>query len=153
MLFSDTTETIRDNTNLSSKGISGMVTIPPELRDRYGLDRNPAKKVGYLLIALAALAAAVIVAVQLIGRDPTIQLINTGHAAISDSEVRISYTVHGAEGLELECSATAVNDNFAQIGAKTWRWTMEADSVADVLILQTSEPAAAGSVEHCVVVD
>ncbi|AZN30707.1 DUF4307 domain-containing protein [Flaviflexus salsibiostraticola] len=129
-----------------------MTDIPPELRDRYGLDRHPSRRIGYLLVALAVLIAAIIGASQLIGRDPTIQLVNTGHTPVSDSEVRITYTVHGREGLELECSATAVNDNFAQIGAKTWTWTMEEDSVSDVLMLQTSERAAAGSIEYCAVV-
>ncbi|WP_182354806.1 DUF4307 domain-containing protein [Flaviflexus huanghaiensis] len=126
-----------------------MTDIPPELRDRYGLDRSPTRKIGYLLVALAVLIAVIIGASQVIGRDPAIQLINTGHKAISDSEVRITYTVHGRAGLELECSATAVNDNFAEIGAKTWTWTMERDSVSEVLMLQTSERAASGSIEYC----
>lgn len=127
-----------------------MADIPPELHDRYGLDRSPATKIGYVLVALAVIAGAIIVASQLVGRAPTIQLINTGHKAVSNSEVLITYTVHGREGLELECSANAVNDNFAEIGALTWTWTMEADTVSDELLLATSEHAAAGSVEHCV---
>lgn len=130
-----------------------MADLPPELRDRYGLDRNRATTIGYVLVALAVLVGAIIVASQLIGRDPTIELINTGHKAVSDSEVRITYTVHGQEDLELECTATAVNDNFAQIGALTWRWTMEADSVSQDLTLATSERAAAGSVEYCIPVE
>jgi len=127
-----------------------MADLPPELRDRYGLDRSPATKIGYLLIVLAVLLGAVIVASQVIGREPTVELLNTGHKAVSDSEVHITYTVHGKKGLELECTATAVNDNFAQIGALTWTWTMESDTVMGDLTLATSEHAAAGSVEYCV---
>ena len=127
-----------------------MAELPPELHDRYGLDRNPATKIGYILVVLAVLVGAIIIASQLVGREPTIQLTNTGHKTISNSEVHITYTVIGREGLELECSATAVNDNFAEIGARTWTWTMEADTVKGELTLATSESAAAGSVEYCV---
>ncbi|WP_240161631.1 DUF4307 domain-containing protein [Flaviflexus equikiangi] len=127
-----------------------MADLPPELHDRYGLDRNPAKKIGYLLTVAAALIAALILASQLIGRDPTIQLINTGHKPLSNSEVLITYTVHGKAGVELECSATAVNDNFAEVGAKRWTWVMEEDSVSRELTLSTSERAASGSIEYCV---
>lgn len=126
-----------------------MADLPDEMKDRYGLNRSPAKIVGYLLVAFAVVIAAVAIAMQFIGRGPTIELHNTGHTVQSNSEVRITYTVHGEAGVELECSATAVNDNFAEVGAKEWTWTMEKDTETRALTLATSERAASGSIEYC----
>lgn len=124
--------------------------MPAELHDRYGLDRNPFRVVGIVLVVLAVVFVSVAIALQFIGRGPHIELHNTGHKVLSDSQVRLDFRVHGEPGVELECTATAVNDDFAEVGAKSWTWTMEKETEVRELILATSERAATGSVEYCV---
>ncbi|MEZ7898173.1 MAG: DUF4307 domain-containing protein [Flaviflexus sp.] len=127
-----------------------MAHIPPELHDRYGLTRQPAKIIGRLLVVLAVIVASVAIALQFIGRGPEVKLQNLGHVVNSESEVTIKYQVHTDPGVELECSATAVNDDFAEVGARTWSWTTDESTETRELVLQTSEKAASGSIEYCV---
>ncbi|MDO5724441.1 MAG: DUF4307 domain-containing protein [Flaviflexus sp.] len=122
------------------------------IADRYGTTRRGPQLVIIGVAIALVIAAGIIIQVIRLG-EPTVAVTNTGHTVVDDGRVRLTFTLQGEKGMTVACTATAVNGQFAEVGAKEVDITLEADRVARELILQTSERAAAGSVESCRVLD
>lgn len=119
--------------------------------DRYGVGKGWASK-GVLVTMLTMLAIIVIaiLALALPGLFKNdVALINNGHKVLSDSEISLTFSLYGEKGQTVTCQAEAVNKVFAQIGAREFEITLEADKEAHELILATSERASSGQIATC----
>ena len=126
-------------------------SMSAQMRDRYGVDRGwTSRRITLVLVAIFVLIFAIGMSLQFMNlTTPQVTLLNTGHKVLSDSEVRMTFTLDGEPGTHIECSATAVNSQFAEVGATTFTIDLAKDREAHELILATSEKAASGSIQHC----
>lgn len=128
-----------------------MENLTEEMADRYGVGKGWASKkltiAGLVLFAIGALIYLILHFSAAFATNVTVD--NTGHTVVSDSEIQLTFTVQGDAGMTVVCHANAVNDNFAEIGAKDVEITLSEYREAHSMVLATSERAAAGQVETC----
>lgn len=118
------------------------------IADRYGkASRGPELIIIGAAIALVILAGLVIQLLKF--SEPSVGVITTGHSVIDDGSVRITFTLQGEPDMTVSCTANAVNKQFAEVGAKQVEITMAEEREAHELVLNTSERAAAASIETC----
>lgn len=125
--------------------------LSPAMADRYGVGKGWGSRPALIIIlsamALILITGLAIVIPGLTGKD--VALFNTGHKVLSDSEIRLTFSLYGEAGDTVTCRAHAVNDTFAEIGALEFDITLAEDREAHEMVLATSERAAAGQIESC----
>ena len=121
---------------------------------RYG--RTPARRrstrwwaIGVAL-AVAAVVAAWVGWVGLLGPDASVDARTAGYTILGETDVQVEYEVTVAPGLNASCALEALNEKYAVVGWKIVEVpasTEQNQSLTDVV--RTSEPAVTGLIYRC----
>lgn len=125
-----------------------------DLDARYGRTPGVAKRNRVIAIILGGVFVLVFAAwaiwAGLLGAPAQVEVRDTGHSRVSDSELEVSFEVTVPAGSTASCAIQALNEEFTIVGWKIVDLAASDDRTRSfVETVRTSEPAVTGLIYRC----
>ncbi len=123
------------------------------LAERYGTERDPARRRRGVVAAVAALAVVLggyAVATALIAGNNDVRVEHVGYEIDDPTLALVRFNVTADEGDMLTCTLTAVSEHFSEVGfVELPVGPLDADTVSVEGRIPTVEQAASATVDGC----
>lgn len=134
-----------------------MTSAGDHLNDRYGVSNSPSRRrwarLAIAAVATVFLAVVLWVAWVFVTGDP-VKANTLGYHHVSDTEVRVDFSVTMTPGTEARCGVEALNENRGQVGFTVAHIGPQTEYITThSIVVTTQQDAVAGAVKTCEVAD